>query len=66
MAACQMKLIVLKMCTKVLDIETSNSKVYYRRRIAYFKMKEFDFAESDLLKAKQLEPISKVIEKQLR
>ena len=70
MAACQLKLEhfdhVLKTCTKVLDIETSNSKAYYRRGMAYLKMKEFDLAESDLLKAKQLEPISKVIEEQLR
>ena len=55
-----------KMCTTFLDIEISISKVYYRREMAYFKIKEFDFAESDLLKAKQLEPISKVIEAQLR
>ena len=42
MAACQMKLehfdYVFKTCTEVLDIKTSNSKVYYRRGMAYFKL----------------------------
>lgn len=59
-AACKLKLKEYKqaekLCTKVLDIESSNVKALYRRAQAYINLGDLDVAELDIKKALELDP----------
>lgn len=59
-AACKLKLNEYKqaekLCTKVLEIETTNVKALYRRAQAYRHLADLDLAEVDLKKALEIDP----------
>ncbi|KAL2965790.1 hypothetical protein AAZX31_16G081100 [Glycine max] len=59
-AACKLKLKdykqAEKLCTKVLDLESTNVKALYRRTQAYIQLADLDLAEFDIKKALELEP----------
>lgn len=59
-AACKLKLKEFKqaekLCTKVLELESSNVKALYRRAQAYMNMADMDLAEYDIKKALELDP----------
>ncbi|KAK1269288.1 Peptidyl-prolyl cis-trans isomerase FKBP65 [Acorus gramineus] len=59
-AACRLKLsdsqTAIKLCTKVLDIETSNMKALYRRAQAYINTVDLDLAEYDIKVALEVDP----------
>ncbi|KAG6474380.1 hypothetical protein ZIOFF_068315 [Zingiber officinale] len=46
---------VVKLCTKVLEIERRNVKALYRRAQAYIQLADLDFAESDINKALEID-----------
>ncbi|KAK7382709.1 hypothetical protein VNO80_01720 [Phaseolus coccineus] len=59
-AACKLKLKdykqAEKLCTKVLELESTNVKALYRRAQAYIQLADFDLAEFDIKKALELDP----------
>ncbi|KAH6765817.1 rotamase FKBP 1 [Perilla frutescens var. hirtella] len=59
-AACKLKLKEFKqaekLCTKALELESSNVKALYRRAQAYLNMADLDLAEYDIKKALELDP----------
>ncbi|KAG6576010.1 Peptidyl-prolyl cis-trans isomerase FKBP62, partial [Cucurbita argyrosperma subsp. sororia] len=59
-AACKLKLKQYneaeKLCTKVLELESSNVKALYRRAQAYIELADFDLAEFDIKKALDIDP----------
>lgn len=59
-AACKLKLKdykeASKLCTKVLELETTNVKALYRRAQAYMNMADLDLAEFDIKKALEIDP----------
>ncbi|XP_019188626.1 PREDICTED: peptidyl-prolyl cis-trans isomerase FKBP62-like [Ipomoea nil] len=59
-AACKLKLKdykeAEKLCTKVLELESTNVKALYRRAQAYIHFADFDLAEFDIKKALEIDP----------
>ncbi|MBH0219687.1 tetratricopeptide repeat protein, partial [Listeria monocytogenes] len=59
-AACKLKLKdykqAAKLCTKVLDLESTNVKALYRRAQAYMNLVDLDEAEIDIKKALEIDP----------
>ncbi|KAE8685079.1 Peptidyl-prolyl cis-trans isomerase FKBP65 [Hibiscus syriacus] len=59
-AACKLKLKdyqqAEKLCTKVLELESTNVKALYRRARAYIQLTDLDLAEFDIEKALELDP----------
>ncbi|XP_022959658.1 peptidyl-prolyl cis-trans isomerase FKBP62-like [Cucurbita moschata] len=59
-AACKLKLKLYKeaekLCTKVLELESSNVKALYRRAQAYIQLADLDLAEVDIKKALEIDP----------
>ncbi|KAL8516593.1 hypothetical protein ACS0TY_015021 [Phlomoides rotata] len=59
-AACKLKLKdykqAEKLCTKVLELESTNVKALYRRAQAYMNLADLDLAEFDIKKALELDP----------
>ncbi|XP_042459415.1 70 kDa peptidyl-prolyl isomerase-like [Zingiber officinale] len=59
-AACKLKLKdyneAVKLCTKVLEIESRNVKALYRRAQAYIQLADLDLAELDIKKALEIDP----------
>lgn len=59
-AACKLKLKMYneaeKLCTKVLELESSNVKALYRRAQAYIQLADLDLAEFDIKKALDIDP----------
>ncbi|XP_038899656.1 peptidyl-prolyl cis-trans isomerase FKBP62-like [Benincasa hispida] len=59
-AACKLKLKLYneaeKLCTKVLELESSNVKALYRRAQAYIELADLDLAEFDIKKALDIDP----------
>ncbi|XP_027081237.1 70 kDa peptidyl-prolyl isomerase isoform X1 [Coffea arabica] len=59
-AACKLKLKdykeAVKLCTKVLDIDSRNVKALYRRAQAYIQLVELELAEQDIKKALEIDP----------
>ncbi|CAM8988811.1 unnamed protein product [Rhodiola kirilowii] len=59
-AACKLKLKEYKeaekLCTKVLELESTNVKALYRRAQAYINLGDLDVAEFDIKKALELDP----------
>uniref|UniRef100_A0A0V0II61 peptidylprolyl isomerase n=1 Tax=Solanum chacoense TaxID=4108 RepID=A0A0V0II61_SOLCH len=59
-AACKLKLKdykqAEKLCTKVLETESTNVKALYRRAQAYMNMADLDLAELDIKKALEIDP----------
>ncbi|PPR89677.1 hypothetical protein GOBAR_AA31016 [Gossypium barbadense] len=64
-AACKLKLKDYKqaeeLCTKVLEIESSNVKALYRRAQAYIHLADLDLAEFDVKKALEIDPDNREI-----
>ncbi|KAD4584380.1 hypothetical protein R6Q59_036772 [Mikania micrantha] len=62
-AACQLKLKEYKqaekLCTKVLELESTNVKALYRRAQAYINVADLDLAELDIKKALEIDPNNK-------
>ncbi|KAK4482977.1 hypothetical protein RD792_010151 [Penstemon davidsonii] len=59
-AACKLKLKdykqAEKLCTKVLELESTNVKALYRRAQAHMNMADLDLAEFDIKKALEIDP----------
>ncbi|WJX91852.1 70 kDa peptidyl-prolyl isomerase [Trifolium repens] len=59
-AACKLKLKdykqAEKLCTKVLELESTNVKALYRRAQAYIQLADLDLAEFDIKKALEIDP----------
>ncbi|KAI4319298.1 hypothetical protein MLD38_032916 [Melastoma candidum] len=59
-AACKLKLKDFKqaekLCTQVLELESTNVKALYRRAHAYTQLADFDLAEIDIKKALEIDP----------
>lgn len=59
-AACKLKLKdykqAEKLCTKVLELESTNVKALYRRAQAYINVADLDLAELDIKKALEIDP----------
>ncbi|KAJ8559394.1 hypothetical protein K7X08_003452 [Anisodus acutangulus] len=59
-AACKLKLKdykqAEKLCTKVLELESTNVKALYRRAQAYMNVADLDLAEFDIKKALEIDP----------
>ncbi|XVE78149.1 hypothetical protein DITRI_Ditri13aG0120700 [Diplodiscus trichospermus] len=59
-AACKLKLKdykqAEKLCSKVLELESTNVKALYRRAQAYINLADLDLAEFDIKKALELDP----------
>ncbi|XP_027334320.1 peptidyl-prolyl cis-trans isomerase FKBP62-like [Abrus precatorius] len=59
-AACKLKLKdykdAEKLCTKVLELESTNVKALYRRAQAYMELADLDLAEFDIKKALEIDP----------
>lgn len=59
-AACKLKLKdykqAEKLCSKVLELESSNVKALYRRAQAYMNLADLDLAEFDIKKALEIDP----------
>ncbi|PWA88994.1 70 kDa peptidyl-prolyl isomerase [Artemisia annua] len=62
-AACQLKLKEFKqaekLCTKVLELESTNVKALYRRAQAHMNLADLDLAEIDIKKALEIDPDNK-------
>ncbi|KAG6417218.1 hypothetical protein SASPL_119371 [Salvia splendens] len=62
-AACKLKLKdykeAEKLCTKVLELESTNVKALYRRAQAYMNMADLDLAEIDIKKALEIDPANR-------
>ncbi|KAJ7950530.1 Peptidylprolyl isomerase [Quillaja saponaria] len=59
-AACKLKLKdykqAEKLCTKVLELDSTNVKALYRRAQAYIQLADLDLAEFDIKKALEIDP----------
>nr|GME04619.1 Peptidyl-prolyl cis-trans isomerase FKBP65 [Ipomoea batatas] len=59
-AACKLKLKdykqAVKLCTKVLEIDSRSVKALYRRAQAYIQLADLDLAELDIKKALEIDP----------
>ncbi|KAG8063918.1 hypothetical protein GUJ93_ZPchr0004g39060 [Zizania palustris] len=59
-AACKLKLKeykeAQKLCTKVLELESTNVKALYRRAQAYIELADLELAELDVKKALEIDP----------
>ncbi|KAJ7295553.1 hypothetical protein O6H91_14G016500 [Diphasiastrum complanatum] len=59
-AACKLKLKdykeAIKLCSKVLELESQNVKALYRRAQAYIETADLDLAEFDIKKALEIDP----------
>ncbi|RWR79920.1 peptidyl-prolyl isomerase-like protein [Cinnamomum micranthum f. kanehirae] len=59
-AACKLKLKdykeAVKLCSKVLEIDSRNVKALYRRAQAYIQLVDLDLAELDIKKALEIDP----------
>ncbi|XP_071721529.1 peptidyl-prolyl cis-trans isomerase FKBP62-like [Rutidosis leptorrhynchoides] len=73
-ALCKLKLSELnddytkvpKLCSKVLEIESTNVKALYRRAKAYVYLAEFDLAERDLKRALEIDPGNRNVKDEFR
>ncbi|CAM8999979.1 unnamed protein product [Rhodiola kirilowii] len=69
-AACKLKLKEYKqaekLCTKVLDMESTNVKALYRRAQAYINLGDLDVAEFDIKKALELDPDNRGVKKEYK
>ncbi|CAM8978839.1 unnamed protein product [Rhodiola kirilowii] len=69
-AACKLKLKEYKqaekLCTKVLDMESTNVKALYRRVQAYINLGDLDVAEFDIKKALELDPDNRDVKKEYK
>ncbi|KAF9621625.1 hypothetical protein IFM89_024949 [Coptis chinensis] len=45
-----------KLCTKVLELESTNVKALYRRAQAYIQLADLDLAEIDIKKVSEIDP----------
>ncbi|CAO2179770.1 unnamed protein product [Urochloa humidicola] len=59
-AACKLKLKdykeTVKLCTKVLELDSQNVKALYRRVQAYIQLADLELAEADIKKALEIDP----------
>ncbi|TKY66190.1 Peptidyl-prolyl cis-trans isomerase FKBP62 [Spatholobus suberectus] len=69
-AACKLKLKdykeAEKLCTKVLDLESTNVKALYRRAQAYMQLADLDLAEFDIKKALEIDPNNRDVKLEYR
>ncbi|PKA54873.1 70 kDa peptidyl-prolyl isomerase [Apostasia shenzhenica] len=69
-AACKLKLKdykeAEKLCTKVLETESSNVKALYRRAQAYIHLTDLDLAELDIKKALEIDPDNRDVKLEYR
>uniref|UniRef100_A0A0D6QXN0 peptidylprolyl isomerase n=1 Tax=Araucaria cunninghamii TaxID=56994 RepID=A0A0D6QXN0_ARACU len=69
-AACQLKLKdykqAIKLCTKVLEIESQNVKALYRRAQAYIQTADLELAENDIKKALEIDPSNRDVKLEYR
>ncbi|KAK7339107.1 hypothetical protein VNO77_19751 [Canavalia gladiata] len=69
-AACKLKLKdykdAEKLCTKVLDLESTNVKALYRRAQAYMQLTDLDLAEIDIKKALEIDPDNRDVKLEYR
>ncbi|KOM58390.1 hypothetical protein LR48_Vigan11g142400 [Vigna angularis] len=69
-AACKLKLKdykqTEKLCTKVLELESTNVKALYRRAQAYSHLADLDLAEFDIKKALDLDPDNREVKLEYR
>ncbi|GAU46287.1 hypothetical protein TSUD_175040, partial [Trifolium subterraneum] len=69
-AACKLKLKEYKdaerLCTKVLDIESTNVKALYRRAQASIQLTDLDLAEIDIKKALEVDPDNREVKLEYR
>ncbi|QCE04955.1 F-binding protein 4/5 [Vigna unguiculata] len=69
-AACKLKLKdykqAEKLCTKVLELESTNVKALYRRAQAYIHLADLDLAEFDIKKALELDPDNREVKLEYR
>jgi FK506-binding protein 4/5 len=69
-AACKLKLKEYKdaerLCTKVLDIESTNVKALYRRAQASIQLTDLDLAEVDIKKALEVDPDNREVKLEYR
>lgn len=70
LAACQLKFNqfdhVVRNCSRVLEMDQTNLKGWYRRAKALLAMKDFEASREDLLKAKEVDPSNQAINELLR
>ncbi|KAG5406565.1 hypothetical protein IGI04_012684 [Brassica rapa subsp. trilocularis] len=69
-AACKLKLEEYrqaeKLCTKVLELESTNVKALYRRAQAYMELADLDLAEFDVKKALEVDPDNREVKVEQR
>ncbi|CAK9158034.1 unnamed protein product [Ilex paraguariensis] len=69
-AACKLKLKDYKeagkLCTKVLEIESTNVKALYRRAQAYMNLADLDLAELDIKKALEIDPNNRDVKQEYK
>ena len=69
-AACKLKLKEYKeaekLCTKVLELESTNVKALYRRAQAYMQLADLDLAEFDIKKALDIDPDNREVKLEYR
>nr|VDC82326.1 unnamed protein product [Brassica rapa] len=69
-AACKLKLKEYrqaeKLCTKVLELESTNVKALYRRAQAYMELADLDLAEFDVKKALEVDPDNREVKVEQR
>ncbi|MQL90773.1 hypothetical protein Taro_023376 [Colocasia esculenta] len=69
-AACKLKLKdykeAVKLCTKVLEIDSRNVKALYRRAQAYIQLADLDLAELDIKKALEIDPDNRDVKLEYR
>ncbi|XP_022893194.1 peptidyl-prolyl cis-trans isomerase FKBP62-like [Olea europaea var. sylvestris] len=69
-AACKLKLNdykqAEKLCTKVLEVQSTNVKALYRRAQAHINMDNLDLAEFDLKKALEIDPENRDVKLEYR
>ncbi|CAN8258203.1 unnamed protein product [Cochlearia groenlandica] len=69
-AACKLKLKdykqAEKLCTKVLELESTNVKALYRRAQAYMELADLDLAEFDVKKALEIDPNNREVKLEQR
>ncbi|XP_010550903.1 PREDICTED: peptidyl-prolyl cis-trans isomerase FKBP62-like [Tarenaya hassleriana] len=69
-AACKLKLKdykqAEKLCTKVLEQESTNVKALYRRSQAYIELADLDLAEFDIKKALEIDPNNREVKLEYR
>eukprot|EP00252_Welwitschia_mirabilis_P017965 TRINITY_DN40097_c0_g1_i1.p1 TRINITY_DN40097_c0_g1~~TRINITY_DN40097_c0_g1_i1.p1 ORF type:complete len:559 (+),score=133.00 TRINITY_DN40097_c0_g1_i1:209-1885(+) len=69
-AACKLKLKdykqVIKLCSKVLEMESQNVKALYRRAQAYIETTDLELAEADIKKALEIDPNNRDVKLEYR